>query len=485
MSVSTEQLVADWRYRVSWTPLAVNAHDGVPGDWLLLLPPAAAVPPAARLADACAQALTRAGATVRRVEVDGLAPEAALPTAQQAVWAGGAAPAGMLSLLGLDERPRADHPAVTAGLAATLALIRSLGEAAAPAPLWCVTSGAVSVGPEDLLTAPLQAQVWGLGRVAALEHPDRWGGLLDLPAAAVWDTGVADRLLGVLAGCGEDQVAVRAERAFARRVARAAPVAAGARSRWQPRGTVLITGGTGALGGDLARWAAGHGAEHLVLTGRRGPAAPGAAELRAELERAGARVTVAACDVADREALARVLREVPPELPLTAVVHTAGVDRAAALADTDLATLAHAITAKVAGGAHLDELVGDTPLDAFLVFSSIAGIWGGGGGLGAYSAANAYLDALVARRRGRGLAGGAFAWGPWADQGMAADNPEHSAQLNRLGLTSMPPAAAMAALELSLAGTDPDVVIAEVEWERFALAFTYVRPSPLLAELAE
>ena len=115
---------------------------------------------------------------------------------------------------------------------------------------------------------------WGLGRVAALEHPDRWGGLVDLPP--VLDDRAGARLCAVLAGCGEDQVAIRGAGILARRLVRA-PRRRGAGERWVPGGTVLVTGGTGAIGGHVARWLAGRGAPRVVLASRSGPAAPGAA----------------------------------------------------------------------------------------------------------------------------------------------------------------------------------------------------------------
>src|SRR5262249_54733509 len=160
-------------------------------------------------------------------------------------------------------------------------------------------------------TSPAQAHVWGFGRVAALEHPRTWGGLADLPE--VVDDRAAVRLAAVLAGREEDQVAVRPAGVFARRLARVRSfegIGEGTGGR-RARGTVLVTGGTGALGARVARRLAESGAEHLLLTSRRGAEAPGAAELTAEIEALGARVTVAACDAADREAMARLLAEIP------------------------------------------------------------------------------------------------------------------------------------------------------------------------------
>ncbi|MBQ1071517.1 KR domain-containing protein, partial [Micromonospora sp. D75] len=153
--------------------------------------------------------------------------------------------------------------------------------------------GAVGTGDTDPVRSVAQGGLWGLARVAGLEHPQLWGGLVDLPDAPGRDDW--DHAVGVLtAGGHEDQVAVRPSGVFVRRLVRATPAAVGTVDRWQPSGTVLVTGGTGALGAHVARWAAANGAEHLVLTSRRGEHAPGAAELRDELTALGARVSLVA-----------------------------------------------------------------------------------------------------------------------------------------------------------------------------------------------
>src|SRR6202042_48327 len=129
---------------------------------------------------------------------------------------------GVLSVLAMDERPHQEFPDVSAGLAATLALVQALDDVGADIPTWLATTGAVSAdGTGGDLESPVQAQVWGLGRVAGLEHPQRWGGLIDVPPAL--DERAGARLCGVLAGCGEDQVAIRGAAVMARRLVRAAP----------------------------------------------------------------------------------------------------------------------------------------------------------------------------------------------------------------------------------------------------------------------
>ncbi|WP_181775723.1 type I polyketide synthase [Amycolatopsis pittospori] len=331
--------------------------------------------------------------------------------------------------------------------------------------VWAVTRGAVSVGRSDRLWAPESAQVWGLGRVAALEHPEVWGGLIDLPASG------DDRVLGLLAGV-EDQVAVRASGVFARRLVRAG---AAGQEPWALSGTALVTGGTGALGGQVARWLVERGVEHLVLVSRRGVASPGAEDLAAELRESGATVTVAACDVADRAAVAELVGGLPD---LSVVVHAAGVAQSTPLVDCGEEEFRAVVAGKVAGAVNLHELT--EGLDAFIVFSSIAATWGSGG-QSAYAAGNAFLDALVEQRRADGLAGLSVAWGPWAEAGMAVG--EAGAQLAKRGLTALAPERALAALEG--AKHDTAVTVADVDWARFAPVFTSRRPSPLLTELPE
>ncbi|WTY78000.1 SDR family NAD(P)-dependent oxidoreductase [Streptomyces phaeochromogenes] len=254
------------------------------------------------------------------------------------------------------------------------------------------------------------------------------------------------------------------------------------RQPWKPHGTVLVTGGTGVLGAHIARWLARNGADHLLLTSRRGPDAEGAGELAAELAEFGARSTITACDITDRDALAALLDSVPAQYPLTAVFHVAGVmHQSARLSGTTLEEFAEIGRSKIAGATHLDELLAEQPLEAFVLFSSGAAVWGSAGQC-AYAGANAFLDALAHRRRARGLAASSVAWGAWrggmVDEGAAA-------QLRRLGAPALDAEPALALLGQALEDRETHLVAGDFDWPRFAETYTFARPRPLMRALPE
>ncbi|QKW05117.1 SDR family NAD(P)-dependent oxidoreductase [Streptomyces sp. NA04227] len=476
-----QALIDSWRYRITWKPWSAANSPRLEGAWWVVVP--TGVDRAEALGKEVMAVLGAYGAEARIVELDATAAERRDWAAEFTARAD-EAPTGVLSLLALDARPHSAHPGVSAALAGTAALAQALGDAAVTAPLWNLTTAGISTSPADPVAdgTGCQAQVWALGRVAALEYPDRWGGLVDLPAAP--DRRALDHLAAVLAaGDGEDQVAVRASGVQVRRL-RTAPVPADRRTEpWRPTGTVLVTGGTGALGSRLAGWLAERGAPHLVLTSRRGAEAPGARELAAGLEELGTKVTLAACDVSDRAQLTGLLRSIPAEQPLTAVVHAAGVSDNGFMDEVTGEHLAHVLRPKAVAADLLHEVTAELgiTLDAFVLFASSAGMWGSGG-QAAYAAANAHLDALAERRRAQGLAATAVAWGPWAEAGMAAseDIDEH---LRRRGVIGIAPGTAIAALQQALDLDETTVGVADVDWSLFAPTFTAMRHSPLIAEL--
>jgi NAD(P)-dependent dehydrogenase (short-subunit alcohol dehydrogenase family) len=251
---------------------------------------------------------------------------------------------------------------------------------------------------------------------------------------------------------------------------------------WKPQGTTLVTGGTGALGAHVARWLAGNGAEHLVLTSRRGIDAPGAAELRDEIVALGAEVTVAACDVADREALAALIAGIPAEHPLTAVVHTAAVLDDGVVEALTPQQVERVFRVKVDATLHLHELTRELDLSAFVLFSSFAATFGAPG-QGNYAPGNAFLDAFAEHRRAAGLPATAIAWGPWGDGGMAEGAVGD--RMRRHGVIEMSPERAVSALQHALDRDETTLTVADMEWKRFVLAFTSGRTRPLLHDLPE
>uniref|UniRef100_UPI002FF1DC23 SDR family NAD(P)-dependent oxidoreductase n=1 Tax=Streptomyces cyaneofuscatus TaxID=66883 RepID=UPI002FF1DC23 len=294
--------------------------------------------------------------------------------------------------------------------AAALSLLQGwlADERLADTRLVIVTQHAAHAAEGDRIR-PAAAAVRGLVHSAQSENPGRIV-LVDADTEEV-----APELLSALLASDEPQAAVRDGRLLLPRLARV-PAPSGdteAAPSWRPDGTVLITGGTGALGSAVARHlVTEHGVGHLLLAGRRGEEAPGADGLRAELTALGASVRVAACDVSDRDALAALLAEVPAEHPLTGVVHTAGVldnDLLPALTADGLDTV---LRPKADAAWHLHELTQDANLSAFALFSSVVGVFGGPGQAN-YAAAGAFLDGLAHHRRALGLPATSLAWGLW------------------------------------------------------------------------
>ncbi|XXT29330.1 SDR family NAD(P)-dependent oxidoreductase [Sorangium sp. So ce448] len=477
-----EQRTVDrWRYHVVWRPIAASTSADLRGRWLVV----AATAADAEGAPSLTAAMTKLGAEIVHVPLgeEDVDRDHLAGRLRRAAGEGGPI-RGVLSLLALEEAPLGAYPALPTGLALTLALVQALGDAGIAAPLWMVTRGAVSVGSSDPVSRPLQAMVWGLGRVMGLEHPDRWGGLLDV-SEGIQEAAVARHLACLGARDDEDQLALRAEGLFARRLVRAPLGDATPARAFEPKGTVLVTGGTGALGAHVARWLAARGAEHLVLASRRGETSPGAAALRDELSTLGARVTLAACDAADRQAVAKLLAELDAGgSPVRAVVHAGGVPSQSALQATTLSELSEVVSGKAMGAQHLHELLGARELDAFILFSSGASAWGGGQ-QGAYAAANAFLDALAEHRRAMGRAALSVAWGAWGGGGMVNDDAATSLQLRRRGLAPMAPPLAITALSQAVEHDETTVVVADIDWARFTPSFAAARARPLLHDLAD
>ncbi|MFD2474490.1 type I polyketide synthase [Amycolatopsis silviterrae] len=275
-----------------------------------------------------------------------------------------------------------------------------------------VASGAIATRPDEGADDLTHAALWGVIRTAQLEYPDRFMVVdLDngpLPIGSVLGAMYAD----------EPGVAVRDGAVLVHRLAKYAPTGAVA---FNPDGTVLVTGGTGVLGQLIARHlVTDHGVRNLLITSRRGPAAPGADEFVASLTDLGASVSLVACDLASRDAVAGLLADVPADHPLTAVIHTAGVVDDGVLLSLTPERMDAVLRPKVDAAWHLHELTASMDLSAFVLYSSAGGTLGAAGQAN-YSAANVFLDALAHHRAAQGLPAVSLAWGLWTEGGMSGD----------------------------------------------------------------
>ncbi|MYQ47961.1 SDR family NAD(P)-dependent oxidoreductase, partial [Streptomyces sp. SID4985] len=351
-----------------------------------------------------------------------------------------------------------------------LGLVRGwlAGERFAGSRLVFVTSGGVAVGEGGVVDVGV-AGVWGLVRSAVTENPGRFG-LIDMDLDA--DPALLERALG----CGEAQVAVRGGGLL---VLRLVPVGAARGGVSFGAGTVLVTGALGALGSVLVRHLVReHGVRRLLLVGRRGGDVPGAEELREELLGLGAvEVSFASCDVGDREALARVLAGVP----LSAVVHVAGVVDDGVVAGMSEGQLERVLRPKVDAAWNLHELTRSCDLSAFVVYSSLAGVLGTAGQAN-YAAGNAFLDGLMEFRRAAGLPGVSLAWGLWEQSsGLTGHLAEADLRrLSRLGLRPLDSQDAMGLFDAALESGEPVVAITRLDT---AALRAQADPAPILRKL--
>ncbi|MFJ1969685.1 SDR family NAD(P)-dependent oxidoreductase [Streptomyces sp. NPDC087903] len=363
--------------------------------------------------------------------------------------------------------------AVAGELAATalaeLQTLLALPPGEAPARIVWVTRGAVAAVDGDTVPGLAQSVLWGLARSARAEHPDLGLSLLDLD-----DSDPTAALLAAVTHPAEPELAVRRDQLLAPRLVRArtgdasripagdrheparSPQEVALRAPVPTDGTVLITGGLGAVGRHIARLLAEHGVKRLLLTSRQGAGDPRAAEAVADLAALGTVAEVAACDVADATALAGVLAAVGEELPLRGVVHCAGVLADGVVAELTPDRLSQVLRPKVDGAAHLHRLTADLPLDLFLLVSSAAGVVGNAGQAN-YAAANVFLDQLAHHRRALGLPGVSVAFGAWAGEGLAAEHADLD-RMARLGHRALTPEQGRDLVRLALRRGSPHLV---------------------------
>jgi acyl transferase domain-containing protein/surfactin synthase thioesterase subunit len=328
-----------------------------------------------------------------------------------------------------------------------------------PPRLWLVTRGA-----EQALS---QTPLWGLGRSFALEYPEMWGGLIDLPAEVAPEVAAGLLLRELEADDGEDQISYRGGRRLVPRLVRLAGSSETQSDLVVTDATYWIVGGLGRLGLQTAKALIEAGAKHLVLTGRNEPDPSSAVAI--ERLRQDAEVRFIRADIAEEveveAALAQICATMPP---LKGLVHAAAVFEDALLANAGWDLFERVLPPKLAGAWHLHRATLGLSLDFFVLYSTVLSLWGAAG-QGAYTAANSFLDALALYRRAHGLPATVFNWGPWQDA--ARWGAVGAALWKQRGTTALPPETCLKILLAHLRDSPAQVVAIDTSWPDFLTQF--------------
>jgi NAD(P)-dependent dehydrogenase (short-subunit alcohol dehydrogenase family)/acyl carrier protein len=362
------------------------------------------------------------------------------------------------------------------GSRSALFLIQALTniEASDPPKLWFLTRGAQPAWSDPDLGSIAQSPVWGLGRTAALEHPNFWGGLIDVSVEADPQILAPRIALEISSPDGEDQIALSEGLRMVPRLLSTSPPAP-APTIVKPGSSYLVTGGLGDLGPRIADWLAGNGAQELILCSRRAlPARENWGELKPshqfceqiaaiqKFEEMGIKVRVEKVDIADRDqAESLFLRIRDSQTPLRGIVHAAAEIKLCALQEMSSDDLHSALRAKVEGTWWLHKFSQNLPLDFFVLFSSTAALFGASH-LAHYAAANQFLDSFACWRRGAGLPALSVNWGTWEELRALGEKRDEA---ERFGLKGMPADLALQALSFLVTEGVAQRLVADVDWE--------------------
>jgi len=343
---------------------------------------------------------------------------------------------------------------------------------------WLATRAAQAAHRSPSPGGRWQAPLWGLGRVFALEHPARWGGLVDLSAKGSADEQAGCLLASLDAEDGEDQTAWRDGRRLAARLT-SASVARSVLGPLRPDATYLVTGGFGGLGLIVGRWLAEMGARHVALMGRH-PLLDSDG-VRA-IEERGAQVHALAADVADDQSVYASLRDLAGRAPpVRGVVHAAAALSAAPIRELSVAQVGEMMGPKIRGTIALERALRDAPLDFVTLFSSSTALLGASG-LAHYAAANAFLDATASLQNRPGRRVLSVDWGTWESMRVASHEDRRS--FVEAGLQPMPAADALAELGSLLSEAEPaQAMVAKVDWRVLKPLHEARRARPFLARL--
>ncbi|MGB3193281.1 MAG: type I polyketide synthase [Limnoraphis sp.] len=365
------------------------------------------------------------------------------------------------------------------GCGAALHLVKALIKTQPLPKLWLVTRGSQSIGSKTEPVCVAASPLWGMGRVIALEHPQIWGGLVDLdPQSTASETEMLFKLL-VHPHQLEDHLALRGEEVYVPRLVQQSVNPTQPLSL-KPNASYLITGGWGALGLQTAKWMIENNARHLVLIGRSQPS-PQQREAIHHLEQQGAKVTVAQADVSDCEELSKIFEQIDTHLPpLKGIIHAAGIGAFQPIEQMTLTQLEAVMAAKVIGGWRLHQLTQHRALDFFVSFSSMTAVWGAIG-QAHYAASNCFLEGLTDYRQAQGLPSFTIHWGPWLGGGMAGEQALREAR--NIGVEPLSPQQGIAALDQFWRSGHIKTTVANVNWDSFKSLYQIGRQRLLLEEI--
>jgi malonyl CoA-acyl carrier protein transacylase len=373
------------------------------------------------------------------------------------------------------------------GCGGILSLIQSLINQgfSRPPRLWLVTKGAQRVGVESSLGGVAQSSVWGLGKVIANEHPELNCTLVDLDPVANHDTqSLFAEICSHKPTSSETHIAFRNEQRYVSRLVHSKKIVKQS-LHLKADATYLITGGLGEIGLLVAEWLVEHGAKHLVLAGRSSPSEAAKTTLR-RLEESGSQVVVMQTDVSLEKDVTSLLTEIKTSMPqLRGIIHAAGVFEDRLLVEHQWHLFAKVFAPKVSGAWNLHILTQNLPLDFFVLFSSVAPLFGSAG-LANYAAANAFLDALANYRRLLGLPGLSINWGPWSMVGMARDvGIKAEVKWATKGIKPIEPQQALSILENLLTQDAAQVGVMQLNWTTFLQQFSGSSYPSFVSEIAQ
>jgi acyl transferase domain-containing protein len=390
---------------------------------------------------------------------------------------------GILHLFSLNADP-ADPPAtqeLCCGSLLNLTQAVAQNQAFTGTKIWLVTANAQAVGETEPALAVAQSSVWGLGRVIAMEHPEIWGGMIDLPAQpAAKDL---EQLIGLVCRQDKDEFAIRQGECYTARLAHI-KFLGGTQpgNTWHAEATYLISGGLGGLGLEVARWMARQGARHLALVGRHAPSAI-AMETISELEQAGVQVQVLQGDVSQANDVQGILKALSQ--PLRGIVHAAGVLDDGILLQQDWSRFDKVLAPKIGGAWQLHTQTLKEHLEFFVLFSAGAALLGSRG-QGNYAAGNAFLDGLAHYRRLQGLPAISINWGPWNKIGMTAKIDSRASQTwSQLGWESISLDEGLHVFDQLLRINPVQAAVFKVKWDQFLHSLPEDRRPPILASIGQ